>query len=231
MQLVHEQNPVESELIDDLDIANYKALCVPAVASAALGTVSLLTFVSGFFAFVPALGVLLGWMALQSLRARSHELTGQPFAWIGFSLSLFCLVGGLGYRAYAYATEVSPGYERVSYALLQPTDAQQRVLRLPQTAEDINGKLVHIRGFMYPDARQHDLTKFVLCRDKGDCCFGGNPKATDRVMVRISDPQKAVDFTDREIAVEGRFRIAEHISPGGMGGAVYYHIDADQVKH
>lgn len=215
---------------DEFDIASYKALSSPAVISFALGVLSLLTFISAFFAPVPFVGAILAWTGLRSIHLRPHELTGKTFGRVGMFLCLLSLLGGLGYRSVLYATEVSPGYQRVSYAELQPADPTQRVLRLPESAEALVGKQIFLRGFIYPDGRNRGLKQFVLCRDKGDCCFGGNPKPTDRVLVRIKSPEKAIDFTTREVAVEGTFRIEEQIASGGMGGAVYYHIDADLVK-
>ena len=31
------------------------------------------------------------------------------------------------------------------------------------------------------------IRKFVLCRDAGTCCFGGNPKKTDRIVVSLAN--------------------------------------------
>jgi hypothetical protein len=77
---------------------------------------------------------------------------------------------------------------------------------------------------MYPGSRQRGITEFVLCRDQGDCCFGGDPKLTDRVLVRLADPKNALDYTQRLVKIAGRFRVEPAGAPE-LGGGVIYHID------
>ena len=38
-------------------------------------------------------------------------------------------------------------------------------------------------------ARPQGITQFLLVRDQGTCCFGGNPKVTDRILVQLSDKE------------------------------------------
>jgi hypothetical protein len=87
----------------------------------------------------------------------------------------------------------------------------------------MNGRDVLLKGYIYPGSRQRGITEFVLCRDQGDCCFGGQPKITDRVVVRLADP-KGIDFTQRLVKIAGRFRI-EPAGTTELGGGVLYHLD------
>jgi hypothetical protein len=75
---------------------------------------------------------------------------------------------------------------------------------------------------------QHGLKQFVLCADQGDCCFGGNPKITDRIEVNLADPL-SVSYSQKMFRVAGTFRVEPTQTAGGLG-AVYYHIDAEYVK-
>ena len=54
--------------------------------------------------------------------------------------------------------------------------------------------------------QQQGLVQFLLVRDQGDCCFGGNPKITDRVLVQLADPA-GTEFSPRLTKVAGRFRV------------------------
>jgi len=81
---------------------------------------------------------------------------------------------------------------------------------------------------MYPGSRQHGITEFVLCRDQGDCCFGGQPKITDRVIVRLADPE-GIDFTPRLVKIAGRFRVEPAGAPE-LGGGVLYHLDGASAR-
>ena len=89
---------------------------------------------------------------------------------------------GAGRQFYIYATEVPEGYERISYADLQP-QPDEPPDRVPPDAKALDGKKVFIKGYVYPGQRQYGITQFLLVRDQGSCCFGGNPKVTDRILV------------------------------------------------
>ncbi|NCX98593.1 MAG: hypothetical protein EBX35_08465, partial [Planctomycetia bacterium] len=132
------------------------------------------------------------------------------------------LVGGLAYLATVYATELPEGFTRLNYAMLQPLPGDPPTA-LPDSARAMHGRDVLLKGYMYPGSRQRGITEFLLCRDQGDCCFGGTPKITDRVLVRLSDPE-GIDFTQRLVKIAGRFRI-EPAGTADLGGGVLYHLD------
>lgn len=213
---------------DAPDYMQYRALCSAAVASLIVGILSLLAFLYPWFALIPVVGVALGIYGLRKIRANPAELTGEPVAKAGLILSLAFGIGGPAYLAYEYATEVPEWAERISYAQLQPDPAipEQAV---PPAAIALNGKKVFIKGYIYPGENlQHGLKQFVLCADQGDCCFGGNPKVTDRIEVNLADPL-TVSYSQKMFRVAGTFRLEPTQAPGGLG-AVYYHIDAEYVK-
>jgi hypothetical protein len=65
-------------------------------------------------------------------------------------------------------------------------------------------------------------------RDQGDCCFGGNPKITDRVLVQLADAA-GIPFTPRLTKIAGTF----HVRPAGtpeLGGGVLYHLENARVR-
>jgi hypothetical protein len=85
-----------------------------------------------------------------------------------------------------------------------------------------------LTGYMYPGSRQRGISDFLLVRDQGDCCFGGNPKITDRVLVRLTD-QTGIEFTPRLVKIAGRFRVEPAGAPD-LGGGVLYHLDDAFVR-
>jgi hypothetical protein len=81
---------------------------------------------------------------------------------------------------------------------------------------------------MYPGKQQRGIRQFLLVRDQGDCCFGGNPKITDRVLVQMADKQM-IEYTPRLRKIAGRFSIR----PAGavdVDGGVFYHLEDASVR-
>jgi hypothetical protein len=205
----------------------YRALSSTAVVSLALGALGMLTFLSPMLGLIPLVGLILGVYAVRSISSRPNELTGAGLARAGTLLSLVALVGGWGYHGYVYATEVPEGYERISYAELQPEQGAPPGV-IPHSARALDGQKVFIKGYVYPGLQTRGIREFVLVRDKGDCCFGGNPKITDRIQVRLADPFR-IDFHDGLFRVAGTFRVGAAVASDGPGG-VLYHLEAAQTR-
>jgi hypothetical protein len=204
----------------------YRALSVTAVTSLILALLSVLTFFHWALGLIPMLGAALGWMAQRAITARPSELTGLRIARLGFWLSLFLLAAGWFGLAFAYATEVPDGFRRISYSELQP-DRQVRGQIIPPSAEELNGQQVFIKGYMYPDAKTSGIQQFVLCRDRGSCCFGGNPVMTDRILVNLQGNLRA-SFTTKPVAVAGVFHVSNNAARQGL--QVYYTLDATHIR-
>ncbi len=137
------------------------------------------------------------------------------------------LVAGPGWLAYQQATEVPDGYQRVSYESLQPSPSSPGV-PIPPEAYALEGKKIFIKGYVYPGREIQGIKTFLLVRDQGDCCFGGNPKITDRVQVTLSDPLR-LTYRSRMFHLAGVF----HVKPTtavNAGGGVYYQLDADYLR-
>jgi hypothetical protein len=122
---------------------------------------------------------------------------------------------------------VPPGFERIGYEELQP-DPQTVGESFPQSAMDLDGKPVFIKGYIYPTDQKSGIKQFTLCRDQGTCCFGGNPKLTDRIQVRISDT-RGISFNTWQNRVAGIFRVRPNNDPNGL--AAIYYLDEARVIH
>jgi hypothetical protein len=220
---------VETRSSDALleDYSQYRALSALAVASCILGVLSAATFLSWSLALIPFLGVLTGLIALRRISVNAAELTGKKLAWAGVALSLVFFCGGWGYLAYLYAAELPPGYERLSYAQLQPDPDEQGQIYPPEITEK-SGQRVFIKGYVYPGKQTSGIKQFVLCRDNGDCCFGGQPRLTDRILVKLDGPL-LLEYSTRLRHVAGTFRVEPGRATDGLGGVIY-HLDADYLK-
>ncbi len=206
----------------------YRALSTAAVASLIVGLLSSLAIFDWSLVAIPLIGVMASAFALWKVKKHSDELSGLALARAGLWLSLVFLVVGPARLAYVYATEVPPGYERLSYAELQP-DPEQPGQQVPPTALEMEGRRIFIKGFIYPGRDKDGIRQFLLVRDQGDCCFGGNPKITDRIEVTLVDPLR-LTFTPRLHKVGGTFHVEPSATTMGAKGAVFYHLKADYLE-
>jgi hypothetical protein len=221
----------KQESPDGVDAQNgdghYRAIPPTAIAAAILAAISPLAFVDWFLAVVPILGIVLGMLAFRTISQRPDDFTGRQLAIGAILVSVASLVGGLASLSRNYIRELPPGYERIDYGMLQPLAGDPPDV-VPDAAGRANGRNVLLKGYMYPGKQQSGITQFLLVRDQGDCCFGGNPKITDRVLVQLKDPDhpKGINFSPRLTKIAGRFVIRPMGAPGIEGGVLYHLEDA-----
>ena len=218
---------------DDVDVrdgeGHYRAIPPTAIAAMVLAVLSPVAFFDWPLAVVPVLGIVLGGLAYRLISQRPEDLTGRSLVIGAVVVSLASLVGGLASLSRTYIRELPPGYERIDYGVLQPLAGDPPDM-MPDTARDVNGRNVLLKGYMYPGKQQSGITQFLLVRDQGDCCFGGNPKITDRVLVQLKDLgpgyPKGINFSPRLTKIAGRFVIRPMGAPGLEGGVLYHLEDA-----
>jgi len=218
------QKPLDSTDGQDAE-GSYRAVAGTAIAAAVAAALSPLAFFDWSLTVVPAVGIVLGAMAYRTIAQRPDVFIGRPLAIGAIVLSAVSLVAGLITLSRAYAAELPDGYERLNYGLLQPLPGDPSDA-VPDTARTMDGRNVLLKGYIYPGKQQTGITQFLLVRDQGDCCFGGNPKITDRVLVQLKDPShpKGIDFSSRLTKIAGRFVIRPMGAPG-MDGGVLYHLE------
>ncbi len=212
---------------DDTRLERYRALGGVTIAAAVLALVSPLAFIDWWLLAVPVLAAVLGFVGWRDIVARPDVLTGRSIALGSMALGLAMLLGGTWYQSTVYARELPPGFERLSYAALQPGEGEPANM-IPESAVRMNDQNVLIKGYMYPGKQQRGIRQFLLVRDQGDCCFGGNPKITDRVLVQLSDRQ-GTEFSPRLRKFAGKFVIR----PAGTAeveGGVFYHLEDAVVR-
>lgn len=215
---------------DDYDPAiDYRALCTPAVASLVLGVLSGLAFLDPWLGLIPFAAILLGFVALRKIRAHPDEYTGRALAVIGLVMAGLLWMGGGAWQYYIFATELPDSNTiRISYAELQPQEGD-RPGEVPTDAKALDGKKVLIKGYVYPGTRQFGITQFLLVRDQGSCCFGGNPKITDRIEVSLADAG-GFTFSNGLFKVAGVFHVTPSSKAIDAGGQVYYRLDEAMLR-
>ena len=218
---------VVSRDIDREADGQYRAISGVAIAAAALALASPLAFFDWWLAVVPVLGMVLGSVALRDIARRPTALTGRPLALAAILVSAVALGGGLVRLATVYAEELPEGFERLSYAALQPLPGDPADA-VPEAALAADGRDVLLKGYMYPGRQTSGIRQFLLVRDQGDCCFGGNPKITDRVLVTLAEPA-GIEFTPRLVKIAGRFSVRPAGAPD-VGGGVLYHLEGGRVR-
>jgi len=210
------------------EIQSYKPVSPAAALSLLCGiaaVIAAITVVDVGWAFVavPATGFALGLRGMGAIKR--YDMAGKGAAKAGLVLSTLALIGGTGAYLYYLKTAVPAGYERISYDPLQTLTPEAP----DSSAKALDGKKIYLQGYIYPTNQTKGITSFMLCRDNGTCCFGGQPKLTDMVAVKLKEPL-TLDFTSSLHGVGGVFRVKSEKAPGQLG-AVVYHIDDADVIH
>lgn len=195
-----------------------------------LGMASLAAFMWVGALVLPITGVVTGLLALWRIRQSDGEISGRPMALIGLGLSSILLATSGGFHGYVYATEVPEGYERLSFNWLaqqSPVFEDGRIQPSPEL-KAVNGKKVYVKGYMYPTGQLTGLTGFTLCKDTGECCFGGEPKITDMIHVKMTD---GLTVNHRElilVGVAGTLRVKPKMEGGEL--SQLYSLEATHFR-
>ena len=206
------------------EVGDYRAVSGWAIGSLVLAVLSPLAFADWWLAVVPVAGIVAGLVGWRQIAARPESLVGSPLAISGVVVSTGMLIAGLTMLTQIYIAELPEGFIRINYRMLQPLEGDPATA-VPPAAYEADGKDVLLKGYMYPGSEQEGIVQFLLVRDQGDCCFGGNPKITDRVLVTLGDTH-GIDFTPRLVKIAGQFTIRPAGSPEIDGGVLYHLEDA-----
>jgi len=214
----------------------YLELNWPAVGSLVAGLASMASFPLAMlanpslasvllYAIIPTIGLVTGIRGVVQIRRHPDEFTGIRMAWFGIVLSIVWAIAGWSYMSWVYATEVPENHTRLQYNEISSPD--KNVVEIPQRAMELNGQQVFIKGYAYPVDQKTGIRQFLLCRDNGDCCFGGTPKLTDMIFVRLKEPT-SIDFSPRIHKMAGRFRVEPGMGLNNFG--VVYHLDDAECR-
>ena len=93
-----------------------------------------------------------------------------------------------------------------------------------------DGKKIFIKGYTLPSVSGKNMKQFVIVPDRGTCCFGGDPKITDMILVTLEEPL-TVDYSVFQRKLGGVF----HVHKDGLRRVdkdthVIYELKVDYVK-
>lgn len=149
--------------------------------------------------------------SLGRIRREPELYTGRPLALIGMLLSAACLIGGVGYGGFVYATEVPDGYTRISFGGMKPDEIQERGgVKVPPEIAALDGEKVFIKGYIRPDSISisRGIDRFLLVRDNNQCCFGdiSTIKHYDQIDVDMKGSRR-VDYKQGVFKIGGVLRV------------------------
>lgn len=204
----------------------YKPIPPLAPVSALLGVCALSGLLSPLGLVFAVFGFFLGLLAIRQIQRAEGDLGGRKLASLGVVLSAVLLVSGTGLHVYWYQTEVPEGYQRISFGAdiskkgFVVEDGEGRAH--PDIAA-LEGKPLFLKGFMYPEQNPDGISSFILCRDNGECCFGGQPKLTDMIKVKLTEGLTA-RYSAHMVSVAGVFRLRDLRKSGNLEPA--FELDA-----
>ena len=219
----------------------YRPLSSGAIASVVFGLLSTLIFFVGRDSLDAALmlsplaliGLAMGVRSLQQIRTNPGQFSGGQAAMVGTILSVVCLVGGLAFSGYVFATEVPDGYVRKSFGDLKPSEIEERGDRLiPDDIAALDGKKVFIKGYMRAQELKYrnNIKEFLLVRDNNECCFGdlNTVKYYDQIQVYMTN-KMLMDYHSGLYRIGGTLRVnPENARP--MSPAPAYILEADHAE-
>jgi hypothetical protein len=157
------------------------------------------------------------------------ELTGKRLALVGSFLCAGVFVSSILLHVTSFAASVPEGYERISFEQLR-SDLKGDLERVPESALQLNGKKVYIHGYLHPSVDSGEpVQRFVIVGEFSICCFGGQPKMTDMIMVHTT-PDARVSYGTRMVKLAGKFDIGDQ--PEEFAGVkdVVYQLEAHESR-
>lgn len=211
------------------DDFQYTSMSPWAPVAFVLGIASLTALTNSVFGLVLAFfAIVISMVAVIRIRSESDIYRGFAIALCGLLLSITCLVAGSWKLHYAYHHEVPEGYLRVNF----PNEISEhkfvyfgKTRRLHEKVAPLVGQKLFLKGYMYNLQKYEGLKDFVFLKDNGECCFGGEPKPFDMMLVSMPEGKTTKAFRGM-IAVSG---VLEADVAAGEGEPVYT-IVADSVE-
>ena len=207
---------------------NYRPVPILAPVTLFFGACSLIAFLANVVgAFIGLFGIVTGVICLLIIRRANGEMGGKTISKIGLGLSVLCFSAGFLLHWHNYSTEVPEGFQRVHF----PSEISKKgfvfengIRKLHPDVAKLEGKKVFLKGFMYNTMETTGLDKFLMLKDNGKCCFGGDPKPTDMIWIEMQGIK--VDKHDVMIAVAGVLRC----NPNAPEGSSVYMLEASMLE-
>jgi hypothetical protein len=198
----------------------YRPVPILAPLSFFLGLLSALGFLGLLVVPIGLVGIVVAGVCILRLRKFRGEYGGMWLAVSGFVMSLVFFTSSAGIWAYGYRTEVPEGFHRLNFT----DDISNKGFDLAKGKTDIfnpevkafDGQQVFIKGYMYPTNETRGLKTFLLVKDNAQCCFGGNPKINDMILVTMKSG-RGVDYHQGILmSIGGVFHCQKSTGPAGL---------------
>lgn len=185
----------------DPELSDYRVVNRSVIAGVVILFFALIGLVFPSMLAVAVLGALVSFIGIRTIAKFPKEYSGMSVGVFALVANLAIAIGGAAMHIIEYRTEIKEGYERVSFYELQPPLG----FDFPRKALDINEKKIFIKGYMHPSVMQlGKVQEFVLVPDMGTCCFGGQPKMTDMILIK-TDEKSATEYRRRQLKLHGKF--------------------------
>lgn len=212
----------------------YRPVPVLAPVSFFLGVASFISLFGTVGLGFGLMGLVLGTACLIKIRRSNGEYGGMLLASGGVALSSLFLVAGTAVHVHAYQSELPEGFNRVNFrtdvARKEVVVENQQASLHPDVAALI-GKRVFLKGYMYPTGKQRGLESFMLLESTDQCCFGGQPKPTDRIAVEMGEGRTAEYYPGRLVSVAGEFQAHMSYDPStGQPAPEYGLVDVEHFE-
>lgn len=208
-----------ADLQVDADVGEFVYRPVPplVVSAAVCVLLSVAAFVWDVLVLVPVLGAVLAAVGYWQVRRSADRFSGDKLALISGVLLVLLAGSASAFHAYNFLTEIPEGFRRVSF----PADISAKgfvvkngAATIPDEVAQLDSQPIFLKGYMYPTRQTEGLKSFVLCKDSGDCCFGGQPKPSD--MIYIEMQEQPVNYRAGLVAVGGVFRTSPTLDETGL---------------
>lgn len=94
-----------------------------------------------------------------------------------------------------------------------PVDIEKH---LPHWLSGLNGKMVRIRGWMYPPNQETDIPAFLFVRDNQICCFGRKAMIYDKFGVKLREGVTTNYIQGRPFDVIGQMVVKSFLLDGEL---------------
>lgn len=227
-QLIEEMPSEVNERNNEFD---YRPMPPLAAGTAVLGVISLLAVITEFALPFAVFGIVLGVLATRQIGRSNGEYSGTWLVRTGMVLCVLCLFCGSAFHAYVYATEVPDGFKRLNFI----RDISRKGFAVIDGRQDyhpdvkaLDGQQIFLKGYMYPTNQIEGISQFILCKDSGECCFGGKPALTDMIYIQFSEGLTDVSYDDRLVSVAGKLNLGDLRRAGELRPA--YMIEATHFE-
>ena len=207
---------------------SYRPVPPTAPVTLVIGLVSLLTLLTEFILPLTLVGVFVGFLAVRRIRRFPNEYSGLWIAQAGLALCVCVIPASIAIHTHTYMTEVPEGYQRLNFyqdiSLKGFVFNQGKDSFHPDVAA-LGDQKVFIKGYMLVQQGALEVDEFLLCRDSGDCCLGGQPKVTDMIYVKMPEGGTPFKYHPGMVFVAGTFKL---LTPNPAGANPAYAIEPAQ---